>query len=132
MFAIDTTANASLISHRSTSSFFQPARASTRSIAPAGAVVNHSGACAWPAAATMRASGFQPRAAAASAAASTSAAAPSLIDDALPAVTVPSFWNAGRSAPSFSMSPRPGSSSSATTVGGALALRDLDGDDLAA
>ena len=68
----------------------------------------------------MRASGFQPRAAAVSAPASTSAAAPSLIDDALPAVTVPSFWNAGRSAPSFATSPRPGSSSSATTVGGPL------------
>ena len=68
----------------------------------------------------MRATGFQPRAAATSAAASTSAAAPSLIDEALPAVIVPSFWNAGRSAASFSMSPRPGSSSSATIVGGPL------------
>src|SRR5262249_49090792 len=46
LLAIDTTANASLISHRSTSSFFQPARPSTFSIAPAGAVVNHSGAWA--------------------------------------------------------------------------------------
>ncbi len=91
LFAIETTANASLISHRSTSSFFQPILPSRRSIAPAGAVVNHSGACACPAAPTMRASGFQPRAAATSAAASTSAAAPSLIDEALPAVIVPSF-----------------------------------------
>ncbi len=57
------------------------------------------------------------RLAATSAAASTSAAAPSLIDEAFPAVTVPSFWKAGRSVASFSMSPRPGSSSSATILG---------------
>jgi len=48
-FAIDTTAKASLTSQRSTSDAFHFARPSAFSIAPAGAVVNHSGACAWPA-----------------------------------------------------------------------------------
>ena len=32
-------------------------------------------------------------------------------------MTVPSFWKAGRSVANFSMSPRPGSSSSATILG---------------
>ena len=47
LLAIDTTANASLISHRSTSVAFQPALAHALSMAAAGAVVNHSGAWAW-------------------------------------------------------------------------------------
>ena len=45
----------------------------------------------------MRASGFLPSLAACFAVISTTAAAPSLMPDALPAVTVPSFSNAGRS-----------------------------------
>jgi hypothetical protein len=52
---------------------------------------------------TSRASGFVFASRAASASASTRNAAPSLIPDALPAVTVPpSFLNAGRIEPSFS------------------------------
>jgi hypothetical protein len=39
-----------------------------------------------------------------------------LSDDALPAVTVPSFWNDGRSPGSLSMLPRPGSSSVSTLI----------------
>jgi len=54
----ETTANASLISRDSTSAAFQPTFFSRVSIAPAGAVVNHSGpgVAADP---TMRAIGFQ-------------------------------------------------------------------------
>ena len=58
---IVTQANASLISNRSTSPSVQPARSSALRIDGAGAVVNHSGACAWLAYATMRASGCRPR-----------------------------------------------------------------------
>src|ERR1700744_5660695 len=43
LFAIDTTENASLISHRSTALASQPAFLSALPIAAAGAVVNHSG-----------------------------------------------------------------------------------------
>ena len=46
---------------------------------------------------TMRASGLRPRLLASSAVISTSAAAPSLMPEALPAVTVPSLAKAGRS-----------------------------------
>ena len=52
--------------------------------------------------------------------------------DALPAVTVPSFVKAGRSAASFSaVVPARGYSSFVTRTGGALALRHVDRDDLA-
>ena len=62
-----------------------------------GAVVNHSGACGvGRMCATMRASGFTPRAVRSSAPISTSAAAPSLMLDELAAVMVPSFLKAGR------------------------------------
>jgi hypothetical protein len=66
--------------------------------------------------ATRRASTVAPRRLASSALISTTAAAPSLSDDALPAVIVPSLAKAGRRPPSFSMLPRPGSSSLSTTV----------------
>ena len=71
------------------------------------------------------------RAARVSAAITTSAAAPSLTPGALPAVTVPSFLNAGFSAPSDSavVSARIDSSRS-TTIGVALLLRDRDRQDL--
>ena len=46
---------------------------------------------------TMRASGARPRRFASAAVISTSAAAPSLMPEALPAVTVPSLEKAGRS-----------------------------------
>src|ERR1700754_2664672 len=97
MTAIGTTANASFISNRSTSSVFQPAFASTLEMAPTGAVVNHSGSCEWVAWATMRASGVTPRVFASSAESSTSAAAPSEMLDELAAVIVPfSLRNAAR------------------------------------
>ena len=61
-----------------------------------------------------------------SAESTTTAAAPSLMLEALPAVTVPSAPKAGRRARSFSSLNRPGSSSwSTTTV--SLAAGDLDG-----
>ena len=54
-----TQAKASLTSHRSTSSTFQPAFLSTFSIAPIGATVNCAGSCAWAAVATIRATGVE-------------------------------------------------------------------------
>ena len=93
--AIVTAANASLTSHRSTSPACQPAFFSAFSIAPAGAVENHAGACAWTAWLTMRATGVRPRARAVDSRISTSAAAPSEMLLALAAVMVPSFLNAG-------------------------------------
>ena len=66
--AIVTTAKASLTSKRSTSETFQPARFRALWIAPTGAIVNHSGSCAWLACATMRATGVRPAFAAALAA----------------------------------------------------------------
>ena len=70
-----------------------------------------------------------PSSAAFAALVTTSAAAPSLIDDAFAAVTVPSFEKAARRAANFDGSPRPGSSSWSTTTR-ALLARDLDGRDL--
>ena len=93
--AMGTTAKASLISHRSTSSAFQPAFLSAFSVAPTGAVVNHSGACASVACETMRASGLQPSCLAVDSRISTMAAAPSLMLELDAAVMVPSFLNAG-------------------------------------
>ena len=58
--AIVTAAKASLTSHRSTCLASQPAFFSALSMAPAGAVANHSGACACTAWPTMRAIGLQP------------------------------------------------------------------------
>src|SRR4051794_18956967 len=113
-----TTAKASFSSQRSTSPTFQPTLPSRRSMAAAGAVVNHCGSWAWLETPTMRARGLHPRDSAVSAPASTSAAAPSLIGGALPAVMVPSFWKAGRSDGSLSGSPFVGVSSSMTRRGG--------------
>ena len=84
-------------------------------MAPAGAIVNHSGAVATTAWPTMRARGRASNSRATSAAASTRAAAPSLIEDAFAAVTVPPSSKTGRSAASLPGSYRRGSSSSATT-----------------
>ncbi len=93
--AIVTAANASLTSQRSTSLTAQPAFFSTFSIAPTGAVVNQSGACAWTLWPTMRAIGLTPSRAAVDSRISTSAAAPSEMLDDVAAVIVPSFLNAG-------------------------------------
>ncbi len=97
-----TTAKASLISNRSTSSRLQPLRASTRWIAVTGALVNRFGAWAWPAWATMRASGLRPRRSASDWRISSRAAAPSEIELELAAVTVPPSRNAGLSVGIFS------------------------------
>ena len=95
--AIVTAAKASLTSQRSTSFALQPVFCSTFWIAPTGAVVNQAGACACTACATIRATGLLPRRAAVDSRISTSAAAPSEMLDALAAVIVPSFLNAGLS-----------------------------------
>jgi hypothetical protein len=100
--AMVTTAKASLISQRSTSADFQPALASTALIAWTGAMVNSAGSRAAEACATIRASGVSPRLRAWDSAIITTAAAPSLMELALAAVTVPSFLNAGLSVGIFS------------------------------
>ena len=100
--AMATAANASLISQRSMSATPSPVFLRNRWIAPTGAVVNHSGCCATPAWATMRARGFHPFARAVSAVVTTRAAAPSLILVEFAAVTEPSFLNAGLSVGIFS------------------------------
>src|SRR3954469_8141622 len=90
-------ANASLASIRSRSSAFQPAFLSAAredGIGPVPMMDGSTPACAQD---TMRASGVLPRFCASLAVISTTTAAPSLIPEALPAVTVPSFENAGRS-----------------------------------
>ena len=116
MGAIATTANASLISNRSTSDTLQPALPSTLRMAPIGAVVNHSGSCEWVAWATIRASGCRPRGPASSALSSTVAAAPSEMLDELAAVMVPSLRKAGRRVGILSMLDLPGCSSVACST----------------
>ena len=93
--AMGTTAKASLISHKSTSSAVQPAFFKAFCVAPSGAVENHSGAWAWVAWATMRASGLQPSCLAVDSRINTIAAAPSLMLELEAAVMVPSFLKAG-------------------------------------
>ncbi|MNY39260.1 hypothetical protein D3C86_1739360 [compost metagenome] len=69
----------------------------------------------------MRASTGKPRAWALAALASISTAAPSLRVDALPAVTVPVFWNAGLRLPNaWSVLPGRGCSSVSNTSGSPL------------
>ena len=98
------TENASLISYRSTSSSFQPVFFHSWRTVSTGAIITHFGfePAGWPAprcapSASIRA----PSPCAADI--TTSAAAPSLTPGALPAVTVPSFLNAGFRARSVSM-----------------------------
>ena len=113
---IATMAKASLISNRSTSSTLQPTFLSSFSVAPIGATVNSLGwrlLVAWP---RIRASGCRPRCCATLSRASTSAEAPSEIELALAAVTVPSFLNAGLSPGILSILALPGCSSVSTTV----------------
>src|SRR5512133_577175 len=81
LFAIATTANASLISQRSTSEVWSFAFSSVFRMASAGAMVNSTGARAAPPQARRRASTGRPSRAARSALISTTAAPPSLIDD---------------------------------------------------
>ena len=71
-------------------------------IAVTGAMVNSAGSRAWLAWATIFASGFKPRFVASLVFISTTADAPSLIEEALAAVIVPSFLKAGFSVGIFS------------------------------
>ena len=79
---------------------------------------------------TIRASGVRPRAVASSALIRTSAAAPSLMPEALPAVTVPSFENAGFSLASPSSVVPARIYSSASTAMSPLRVANRDGHDL--
>ena len=88
-----TTANASFNSQKSTSFTLILARSKAIGTALDGAVVNHSLLCAASANDLILAIGFNPSSAAFSALINTKAEAPSLMVDALAAVTVPSFLN---------------------------------------
>src|SRR6059058_3654080 len=90
-------ANASLASTRSRSLANQPAFLRAKREAGIGPVPIIAGSTPAVAQETMRASGFSPRLSASVAVISTIAAAPSLMPDALPAVTVPFLSKAGRS-----------------------------------
>ncbi len=81
--------------------------------------------------ASTRASGVFPRSRAQLSVATASAAAPSLMPDALPAVTVPSFaWNAALRAASFStVVPARGYSSRSTRTGAPFRCGTIDGHD---
>jgi len=89
------TEKASLSSYRSTSSFFQPVFSQIFRTALTGAIITHLGSTPLVACATIRAMGFAPSSFARVALVTTTAAAPSFTPGALPAVTVPSFLNAG-------------------------------------
>ena len=98
------------------SSSVRPAFASTLWTASMGAVVNSIGAWLCCAEATMRAIGVLPFADAHASDATTSAAAPSLMELALAAVTVPSLVKTARSVGILSKLVLAGSSSCSTTV----------------
>src|SRR5271156_5716642 len=94
--AIAATAKASFNSTRSTSSSrSQPVFASSFSTASTGAIITHFGSTPLTACATMRAIGCLPKRAAFFSLVTITAAAPSFVPGAFPAVTVPSFLNAG-------------------------------------
>ena len=116
MAAMVTTAKASLISYRSTSSAFQPVLANRFFSAPTGAVVNQFGSCECWLWATMRASGLTPSFSAVDARISTMAAAPSEIDEELAAVTVPSLLEGGLQGGDLSGMALVGASSVSITV----------------
>ncbi len=80
----------------------QPALASALREAGIGPVPMMAGSTPAVAQEAMRAIGVRPRFAASAAVISTTAAAPSLMPDALPAVTVPSLLKAARSLASAS------------------------------
>src|SRR5690554_1225773 len=114
-------AKASLASIRSSSAAVQPARSRQRWLAGIGPVpmmVGSTPALAW---ALMVASGVRPSSLAFSALHTITAAAPSFREEALPAVTEPSFLNAGRSLPRLSpVTPSRGHSSLLITSGSPL------------
>src|SRR3954453_10401595 len=97
-----TPANASLISTTSRSSVVAPIRFNAFSSASAGTVCSDANRSADIPYASIRATGVSPSRRTAPSLATTTAHAPSLICDALPAVTVPSSVNAGRSVASRS------------------------------
>ena len=112
MAIIGTTAKASLISHRSTSSTDQPAFFSAFCMAGTGAVVNRPGSWAWAEWLTMRATIGRPSALATLSRVMTTAAAPSEIEAEDAAVIVPSLAKAGFRLGIFSGMALPGCSSS--------------------
>src|SRR6185503_4461538 len=95
-------ANASLISIRSRSAGFHPAFSSARRDDGTGPMPMIDGSTPDEANARILAKGLRPSCAARSAFMTSTAAAPSLIPDALPAVTLPCLSNAGRNAESAS------------------------------
>ena len=119
MTASDCDANASLSSNRSIWSIVKPARSSTFRTAGTGTDphdlrIDAGRRVRQDPRERRRARALRPS----SAVVTTSAAAPSLMPDALPAVTVPSFLNAGFSAASFSaVVPARGYSSVSTRSG---------------
>src|ERR1700733_3167919 len=101
--AIAATANASFNSTRSTSlSRSHPVFFSSFSTASTGAIITHFGSTPLTAWATIRAIGVFPSRVAFFSLVTITAAAPSFVPGAFPAVTVPSFLNAGLSLPSAS------------------------------
>src|SRR5512134_551367 len=116
--AIACAANASLISIRSRSFGSQPARARQRLEAGTGPMPMYLGSTPAEAKALMRASGFRPSSRAFLAVVTITAAAPSLMPEALAAVTVPFLSKAGlRPFIASSVAPWRGYSSSAKTTG---------------
>ena len=114
------TANASFSSKRSTSFRSQPAFSATRRTASTGVISTNFGASPLVACADDARERREPeRLRARSAAITTSADAPSLTPGALPAVTVPSFLNAGFSAASDSTVVSARIASSRSTTSGA-------------
>mmetsp|Transcript_38220 Transcript_38220/g.80079 ORF Transcript_38220/g.80079 Transcript_38220/m.80079 type:complete len:238 (+) Transcript_38220:28-741(+) len=123
MLAIDTTENAWLISQRSTSPTDSPASPSALGRARAGDVGKSMGTCSASAKETMRASGVSDSSCARCADMMTRAHPPSLMEEEVAAVTVPSSGRkAGCSCGIFSTRSRDGSSSTDTTVSPALVL----------
>ena len=116
--AIACEANASLISIRSRSFGSQPARARHRLDAGTGPMPMYFGSTPAEAKLLMRAIGFRPSSLAFFALVTSTMAAPSLMPEALPAVTVPSLAKAGRSlASASSVVPWRGCSSASTVTG---------------
>src|ERR1700676_1570079 len=93
--AIATTANASLISNRSTSPTPQPTLSSSLRIAGIGAVVNHCGSWLWVAWPLITARGGRPSGSASDRFVNISAAAPSAFAEEAAGVIVPVARNAG-------------------------------------
>ena len=114
-------ANASLASTTSMSSIVSPALASALRVAGIGPVPMIFGSTPADAQETSVAIGVRPSSSALALDMTTRAAAPSLMPEAFPAVTTPSFLNAGRSLfrPS-NVVPKRGNSSCSNTIGSPL------------